>query len=158
MFYYTSDIDPELIARKMEISDNVIPSSNSTMANVMYKLGLLLDRNDYTEISMKMLEQVKQEVERGNPYYANWGRMYLWQLDQSFEVVIMGKNATALRHKFDVEYNPLIIFAGSQHDEYLPLMKYRFVEGQSMIYVCKNKTCKLPVSKVEDAIKQIKEY
>ena len=32
MFNYTSKIDPPLIARKMEIADNVIPSSNSAMA------------------------------------------------------------------------------------------------------------------------------
>ena len=32
MFYYTPDNHSDLIARKMEISDNVIPSSNSEMA------------------------------------------------------------------------------------------------------------------------------
>ncbi len=157
MFYYTSDTDPELIARKMEIPDNVIPSSNSTMANVLYKLGLLLERNDYTEKALKMLEQVKQQVEKGSPYFANWGRLYLWQLNQSFEVVIIGDNANELQHKFENEYLPLILFAGSDQEEYLPLMQNRFVEGQTRIYVCKNKSCKLPVTEVEDAIKQIKE-
>jgi len=157
MFYYTSDTDPELIARKMEIPDNVIPSSNSTMANVLFKLGLLLERNEYTNYSLEMLEQVKLEVEKGSPYYANWARLYLWQLDQSFEVVIMGKNAPELQHKFEEEYMPLLLFAGSRQEESLPLMRNRFIEGRSTIYVCKNKACKLPVNEVEDAIKQIKE-
>jgi uncharacterized protein YyaL (SSP411 family) len=31
MFYYTSDQAEKLVARKMEIADNVIPSSNSTL-------------------------------------------------------------------------------------------------------------------------------
>ena len=156
MFYYTSDTDPNLIARKMEIPDNVIPSSNSTMANVLYKLGLLTERKDYHSKALNMLNQTKQQVEKGSPYYANWGRLYLWQLDQSFEVVIMGENAIELNRKFRKEFLPLALFAGSQKDEYLPLMESRFVEGQTRIYVCKNKTCNLPVNKVEEAIKQIK--
>ena len=45
MFYFTSRLDPELVARKMEINDNVIPASNSVMANVLYDLGTLLDQD-----------------------------------------------------------------------------------------------------------------
>src|SRR5690606_23610890 len=39
MFYYTSDLDPALVARKMEVPDNVIPSSNSQMARNLFVLG-----------------------------------------------------------------------------------------------------------------------
>ncbi len=39
MFFYTSDIDPPLVARKMELADNVIASSNSIMARVLNRLG-----------------------------------------------------------------------------------------------------------------------
>ncbi len=34
MFYYTHNQHSNLIARKMEIADNVIPSSNSEMAKI----------------------------------------------------------------------------------------------------------------------------
>lgn len=43
MFYYTSDDHSDLIARKMEITDNVIPSSNSEMAMNLYLLGNYFD-------------------------------------------------------------------------------------------------------------------
>lgn len=155
MFYYTSDTDPQLIARKMEIPDNVIPSSNSVMANALYKLGLLFENNGFIEKSNKMLNQVKQQVEKGSPYYANWGRLYFWQLDQSFEVVIMGKEALQLRKEFNNEFIPFVLFAGSEKEEYLPLLENRYVEDQTRIYVCKNKTCNLPVSLVEEATKQL---
>ena len=36
MFFFTSDEDPALIARKMEVNDNVIPASNSVMANNLF--------------------------------------------------------------------------------------------------------------------------
>ena len=38
-FYFTSDIDDPLIARKIDFSDNVTPSSNSSFANGLLKLS-----------------------------------------------------------------------------------------------------------------------
>lgn len=46
-FYYTSDLDPALIARRVDFSDNVIPSSNSIMARDLFTLGTLLDHEPY---------------------------------------------------------------------------------------------------------------
>lgn len=62
MFYYTSDIDTPLVARKMEISDNVIPSSNSEMAKNLFMLGHYFYNKDYIEKSKRMLRNVKQNA------------------------------------------------------------------------------------------------
>ncbi|HHH50654.1 MAG TPA: thioredoxin domain-containing protein, partial [Saprospiraceae bacterium] len=45
MFFYVSNLDPPLIARKKEISDNVIPASNSMIAKDLHKLGLYFYNN-----------------------------------------------------------------------------------------------------------------
>lgn len=42
MFYFTSDLDAALIARKMELQDNVIPASNSVMANNLFCWVIIL--------------------------------------------------------------------------------------------------------------------
>ena len=44
IFYFTADDDEQLIARKSEIMDGVIPASNSVMARNLKKLGLLFDQ------------------------------------------------------------------------------------------------------------------
>jgi len=49
MFFYTSVKDAELIARKMEVMDNVIPSSNASMAESLYLLGNILGKPEYVE-------------------------------------------------------------------------------------------------------------
>jgi len=36
------------------------------------------------------------------------------------------------------------------------LLQNKMVFGKTMIYVCQNKTCKLPVTEVADALEQIK--
>jgi uncharacterized protein YyaL (SSP411 family) len=47
MFYFTSDADTELIARKAEVADNVHPSSNSMMAANLFLLGNYYDDKNY---------------------------------------------------------------------------------------------------------------
>ncbi|HET6993149.1 MAG TPA: thioredoxin domain-containing protein, partial [Bacteroidia bacterium] len=62
MFFFTSDEDSALIARKMELSDNVIPASNSAMARNLFYLGHFTGNADWIGRSAKMLRQVKQEI------------------------------------------------------------------------------------------------
>ena len=51
MFYYTSVNSENLVVRKMEVADNVIPSSNAVMAEVLYDLSIYFENNDYLEKS-----------------------------------------------------------------------------------------------------------
>ena len=37
----------------------------------------------------------------------------------------------------------------------LPLLKNKYVDGQTLIYVCENKVCQLPVKDVSSALKQM---
>jgi uncharacterized protein YyaL (SSP411 family) len=47
LFFYTSDLDESLITRKMELSDNVIPASNSSFAKSLFKLGKYFYNEEY---------------------------------------------------------------------------------------------------------------
>ena len=62
MFYYTSDLDPDLIARKIEINDNVIPASNSQMAKNLYVLGHYFYDYEYIIKAKVMLNNVKKSA------------------------------------------------------------------------------------------------
>src|SRR5690606_8953629 len=42
LFHYTSAEDPALVARPIEVHDNVVPASNSAMARALFQLGILL--------------------------------------------------------------------------------------------------------------------
>ena len=39
----------------------------------------------------------------------------------------------------------------------MPLLKDRFFEGETLIYVCENKVCLMPVTKVTEALKILKD-
>lgn len=76
MFYFTSD-DHDLIARKMEINDNVIPATNSIMANNLLTLSLLTDNLDYEAKSKQLLQNVIDGMEQYGSGYSNWALLLL---------------------------------------------------------------------------------
>lgn len=155
MFFYTSDNSESLIARKFETTDNVIAASNSILANVLFKLSHYFNDEEYLNISKQMLANVLDEVKKSGPWYANWALLSGMLSFDVNEVAIMGEKAVEKNHLMQMEYLPTSIFLGGEIEN-LPLLENRLVNGQTLIYVCKNKTCNLPVSNVEDALKQLK--
>ncbi len=157
MFYYTSDVDPGLIARKMEVSDNVIPASNSEMAKNLFVLGNYFYSEDYINMSKKMLNNVKQNALKGGAYYANWDILMSWFASPPYEVAILGDEFETRRKEFNKNYLPNVFLSGGKSEGSLALLEGKLIEGQTTIYVCQDKACKLPVTEVTEALKQIVE-
>jgi len=156
MFYYTSDQSDQLVARKMELSDGPLPGSNSVMADVLYHLGEFFYKPEYIGMSNNMITQMAREIPNGGPYYANWARLLGLLTYQPYEVVIMGEGALANNRTIQKNYFPLNIYLGGT-EENLPLMEYKLVKGKTVVYTCRNKTCKFPLEDVQLAIQQLAE-
>ena len=155
MFYFTSDEDKALISRKKELSDNVIPASNSSIAKSLFVLGHYFENEAYLSKSKKMLNNMLSEIVNYGSGYSNWAMLLLNFTQSFYEVAIVGKSVDEKRKAFNKHYLPNRIFVGSANESTLPLLKNRYVAGQTMIYVCSNKTCKEPVTEVSEALKQI---
>lgn len=155
MFFFTSDEDKALITRKTELSDNVIPASNSSIAKSLYILGHYFENDEYTRMSRKMLGSVLEEIADYGAGYSNWAMLLLYFVYPFHEVAIVGKSVDEKYRSFQKHYIPNTIFAGSAGQSSLPLLKNRFVNDQTLIYVCTNKTCLAPVNDVEKALQQI---
>jgi len=156
-FFFTDASQEKLVVRKSEWSDNVIPASSSQMAINLYKLSIYFDETKYQDISQNLLKSVLKEIESYGPGYSNWAMLLLQILKPQTEVVIVGKT---VNEKFAALYKqapPNVIFALSELNSDLPLLKDRFIEEQTLIYVCKNNSCLLPSESIEDALQQIEE-
>ncbi len=155
MFYYTSDIDPSLIARKMEVSDNVIPSSNSEMAKNLFVIGRYTYNDKLIEMSRKMLNNVKENTIKGGSYYANWSILLSWFSSETYDVSIVGKDCHKIRREFNQKYLPNVFISGGQKEGTYPLLKDKLIPNETTIYVCQDKACKLPVNNAKKALEQI---
>jgi uncharacterized protein YyaL (SSP411 family) len=157
MFFFTSDEDPALIARKTEMSDNVCPASNSMMAKNLFYLGHYLGKPEWLQRSEQMLRQVKQEIIGYGGGYSNWMQLQLHFVFPFREVVIVGNSVDKTRAGFRKHYLPNQIFAGSPGPSDLPLIENRFVENKTLIYVCENNTCELPVENAKAAVERLEQ-
>ena len=154
MFDYTSKLDPPLIAKKAEYEDNVIPSSNSSMGRMLFELGSLLYNKTYLEISEQMLKNMMPRISSSEylSFYSNWYQMLLDHMVAPYEVAILGKDALVKRAELAKSYTGNSLFLGSENEENLELLKEKLQDDVTMIYVCQNKTCKLPVMESEQAL------
>ncbi len=157
MFFFTSDEDEALITRKTEVSDNVIPSSNSQMAKNLFVLGQYLYKADYISKAEQMLKNVKKNALVSGIYYANWDILMAWVVSNPYEVAIVGDNYEAKRKEFEQKYLPNVFLSGGKNKGNLEILKDRLVDGKTTIYVCQDKMCKMPVAEVEDALSQMVE-
>ncbi len=155
LFFYTSNHHSELIARKKEVSDNVIPASNSVMANNLHQLGLLLYENEYVEKAQVMLTQVTENLRAYPEYYANWASLLSRMIYPLYEVAIIGDAHAAQRATLDQYYLPNALLLGGKDEGDLTLLEDKLVPGQTTIYVCEQGLCKLPVIEAAQAVRQI---
>lgn len=156
MFFYTHNNYSNLIARKMEVADNVIPSSNSEMAKNLFFLGLYFDHADYSQKSKQMLSNVQKHIHNDIRYYSNWGRLEMLFIKQPFEIAIVGADFENARKALDKTYLPNAIFLGGKTEGTLALLEGKLAPGKTFIYVCQNKSCQRPTSDVTEAMKQLK--
>ncbi|MEM6842341.1 MAG: thioredoxin domain-containing protein [Bacteroidota bacterium] len=156
LFFYTSDDHASLIARQKEISDNVIPSSNSVMARNLWVLGLLLANDQYTTRAKTMLATMYATVQEYPNFHANWASLLAQLIHEPYEVAILGQSPQTTRQALDQQYLPNVLFLGGETEGSLALLENKLVEGQTTIYVCQNKICKLPVTQVDRALAQIR--
>ncbi len=156
MFYFTSKNDAALVSRSIEYRDNVIPASNSMMAKNLFKLSHYFDDNHYSDTAMSMLNNVKPEMQDYPSGYSNWFDLMLNYTHPYYEVAIVGKNAKQKITTLNKTYIPNKLIAGSTYENNMPLLQNRFNPTHTLIYVCVNKSCKLPVTTTKDAIRLLK--
>ena len=154
-FYYTANNAEELIARKSEIMDNVIPASSSTLVRQLYKLGLLLDNDDFTAIADQVFANVFPYIKSYGSAYSNWAIQLLEHHYGTNEIALTGENALEWRKELDSKkYIPNKIYLGGTKST-LPLLINK-KQLDSKAYLCRNKTCSLPQSSITHLLELIK--
>ncbi len=157
-FFYTDASKEKLIVRKAEWSDNVIPASSSQMAINLNTLGIYFENQTYLDTSRSLLMAVANEIIQYGAGYSNWAMLYLQHIKPQHQVVIVGKSVNEYFKTIYKTSPPNVIFALSNQNSNLPLLKNRFIKDKTTVYVCQNNTCLLPTEFVDVAIKQLEGF
>jgi hypothetical protein len=155
-FFQTSDDHERLVARRKDFIDSAVPSGNSLAAELFLHLGVLLGKPEYAEYASGIM-QLMADAMGAQP--GAFGRLLCAldaYLDPGHEIAIIGdpaaddtrallavvrrrylpKGVLALRHPGDEA-------AGAT----VPLLAGRGqMDGKATAYVCRDYTCRLPVT------------
>ena len=145
MFFFTEK-SSTLIARKMEINDNVIPASNSVMAHALFDLGKLSHQASFIKIAEQQLANVYDGMENYGSGYSNWARLAFKFIDPFYTLDFSGEAALELSNKVKKHYLPGTIFTFTAAEN-----------TPAKCNVCYEGTCLMPtddVSKILELIQQ----
>lgn len=156
LFYFSEKNTGSAVANHFQKEDNVIPAANSVMANNLHRLYLIQGRPDYLAAIKKMLQHITPHFTKYPMAYANWGNVMLKLTEPYFEVVVCGINSNLLLAELKDGYQPHILWAQTNRESKIPLLKNRFVLGDDLIYVCHEGKCNLPTRSTIEARKLIR--
>ncbi|MEO9484950.1 MAG: thioredoxin domain-containing protein [Ekhidna sp.] len=157
LYFFNSAENANLIARKKELFDNVIPSSNSLMAWNLVHLGTHLYDDEMIKKGHSVLAQTRELIITEPEYMSNWG-MLAMELSGTFaEVIVVGPQANEFVNELNKEFIPNKIISGTlQETSEVPFELKSAMGGKTTIYICYNKSCKRPVTTVKEALAQIR--
>lgn len=167
-YHFSENNSSTLIARPLTLTDDVLPNPNGIFAQNLQHLGILLDKKAYLDKAEAMLKAVYKTaiLDGQTAYYVSWAKLFQSTIKPPFEVAIVGQEAAQLREELARHYLPNVVILGQITEGgkkmsdvgfgisgQLPLLENKFQKGQTWIYVCENKACKLPVKTVKEALK-----
>ncbi len=157
-FNFTSSSATNLITTKKELYDNVIPASNSIMAENLVKMGRIFSDKDYLRMATAMTDGMGPHIKSDMLYLSQWAYVYQMLSYPAAEIAIVGKDYRQMRLEFTRDVSQNLVFSGTLASDTLPLLENRnAIDGRTTVYVCFDSYCKVPVFDAEAAKKQIME-
>ena len=164
-FYDTPADHEKLVTRPRDIYDNATPSGTSVAVEVLLKLALLLDRNDYRQRAEAVLENLSGGLEKLPGAFGRLLSALDFHLSRPREVVIIGEpeaeDTRALLETIYARYLPNKVVAGRAEDDeepagLVPLLADRPTRnGAATAYVCEGYTCQSPTTEPEELAVQL---
>ena len=164
-FYDTAADHEELVTRPRDVYDNATPSGNSVAVDVLLKLSVLLEREDYRERAGAVLDNLSGGMVQVPGAFGRLLSALDFYLSTPYEVAIIGERETSgtktLLETVYSSYLPNKVVAGSsENDEeatqLVPLLANRPMRGgRPTAYVCVNYACQSPTTDPAELARQL---
>ncbi len=165
-FFYDTPADhEELVTRPRDVYDSAAPSGTSVATDVLLRLALLLDRDDYRRRAEAVLEELSGGMEKLPGAFGRLLAALDFSLAEPREVAIIGDpgspDTQALIDTVYGLYLPNKVVAGRTEDDeepagLIPLLADRPArDGKATAYVCVHYACQSPTTDPEELREQL---
>jgi uncharacterized protein len=154
-FFDTSTDHEMLITRPRDIFDNATPSGNAVAADVLLRLGVLLDRESYRQAAEGVLRLLREPMARYPLGFARSLNALDFLLSRVKEVAIVGRpedvdTQALLRVVFEPFVPNKVVAGGSAA---IPLLEARDMrDGHATAYVCEHYVCQAPTTDADQLL------
>lgn len=146
-FYYTRQGQADVIVRKKEVYDGAVPSGNSVMASNLWRLAVFFDAMDWKERAYAMVTALGQAVARYPVSFGGWACLLLEMVSGTHEIAVIGPGAPQLHRELLQEFIPhRVLMASFVQDDTFPLLRGKTATGAALAYLCRDFSCRRPVS------------
>lgn len=156
LFFFTPTSEKTLVRSTLETSDNVIPASNSILAHALFRLSRYFPDAGYDKTVFQMISSMQPAIRRHPQNHAHWLRLYLYHTQPFYEIAITGPGFSQQASSFLGHYLPHTLLAGSGGESQLPLLLNRFQSDRTLIWLCRDGSCRLPESEPEAVLNQLR--
>lgn len=155
MYWYTSNSSESLVARKQEYYDSVIPSSNAVMMHNLKQFYAFTSNSIFENMADDMVYNIVPIMKKYPPSFSLWANYILNMKYADVEIIITGKDSEQLYKEITKQYLPNVLFSYADVAKNNALHLNRYSADRTQIYVCKNKTCNLPVNTILEAMELV---
>jgi len=155
-FFFTQSGQNDVILRKKEVYDGAVPSGNSIMAYNLHRLGIFFDKREWRLRAQQMTLSLGKAIINYPTSFGMWTCLLQEMIHSTNEIVILGDEFQTLLEEVLQTYIPNKVIMGSKEsDFYYPLMAGKDSKGSTLIYLCKDFSCRQPISSTAALLEQI---
>lgn len=152
LFFYTADFAEQLITRKTDYQDNVIPSSNAMMADVLLDCYQLTKNTKYRIILEAQLATMQEWIFSNPFFFSKWYSVMMRYHAGIQEIVLSGNDADIAQQQLLQYYLPDAIILSNKTNSNLPILEAKYSQDNLKIWLCKDNHCLPPYFSLEEFI------
>ncbi|MAJ07090.1 MAG: hypothetical protein CL827_09580 [Crocinitomicaceae bacterium] len=149
---FTYSVNKSLYKQTFEVEDQVIPSSNSLMANNLHELFQITRQENYLDKMNTMIMRVANKANKWLPNFTNWMLLKQKLNSKKIQYLVMGlkmNEILALHHQKNNLASIYILEKGSD----ILIFKEKYKEKVKNIFICNENSCISEIDNVKDALR-----
>ncbi len=155
-FFFTHKDQQDIVLRKKEVYDGAVPSGNSVMAENLIYLSVIFDNSSWQRLADEMLQTLAKGIIGHPTSFGIWASLLQKYAFGINEVVICGPEFITKRNVLLQQYLPgKILQATLTENRNFPMLNGKKPGKETLIFLCRQYSCKEPVNSIEKLIGQI---
>lgn len=156
-FFFNSKKTTDVLLRRKEFYDNATPSGNSMMAKNLHRLSVYFDNEQFRNVVLKMLVQIKDSIIQYPASFSNWTNVMLNFIFPVSEIVVVGKEFSEFSNRINSLFLPdkILMATESGSENKFPILIGKESSDSTQIFICSNYACQQPVTTFEEFLEII---